>query len=129
MNIRIGRPDSGSGCGPKQTFDPHVELWTNRYGDHHGWELLTSSLDALGIGIEIWDADDRLSFCNDKVNHVHAGFLSPAHHLFEVSATQEEEWLAQRIQSRNLHSEHLLQELPGDQWINTYTEVPGENAE
>ncbi|MEI8169511.1 MAG: diguanylate cyclase [Rhodoferax sp.] len=135
MNIRIGRPDSGSGCGPKQTFDPHVELWTNRYGDHHGWELLTSSLDALGIGIEIWDADDRLSFCNDKVNHIHAGFLLPAHigqtyealmranlarHLFEVSGTQEEEWLAHRIQSRNLHSEHLLQELPGDQWINTY---------
>lgn len=106
-----------------------------RLASLHAHRILTSCLNTLSVGIEIWDAQDRLAYCNNMVNHEHAGFLSASDigRSFEsvmrtnleqqripAAIGQEEVWLAQRVATRGLRKEPLLQGLPGDQWINTY---------
>lgn len=106
-----------------------------RLASLHAHQILTSCLNALNVGIEIWDAQDRLIYCNNKVYHEHAGFLRASdigrtfesvmrsnlkQRLIPAAKGQEETWLAQRLATRGLHNEPLQQGLPGDRWINTY---------
>lgn len=98
-------------------------------------ELLASSLDALDVGLEVWDVDDRLVLYNQKINQLHPGFHVPGNigqtfetvvrsHLdrrFIIAAIgREADWLAQRLANRGVHPQPLLQELAGNRWVNIY---------
>lgn len=99
-------------------------------------QLLASTLETMDVGLEIWDAQDRLVMYNNKINRLHSGFPhTPEHigqtfeslmraslnqHLITAAIGHEDAWLAQRLATRGLHKEPLLQEIAGNQWINTY---------
>lgn len=98
-------------------------------------QLLASSLDTLNIGLEIWDAQDRLLLYNKKINQLNTNFHTPEHigQTFEAlvraklarrqipaAIGREEQWLAQHLATRGRHKEPRLKELRGDQWVNTY---------
>lgn len=98
-------------------------------------KLLSSTLNELKIGLEIWDAKDRLVIYNKSVNHVLADFHTPDHigktyevlmqaklrrHLIPAARGCEGPWLKQHLAHRNHQGEGEpeLQELTGDLWVN-----------
>lgn len=98
-------------------------------------QLLASSLDTLDVGLEIWDAQDRLLLYNKKINQMRVDFHTPAdigktfeslvraklkRQLIPAAIGREDKWLAQRLASRGTHTEPQLKELAGNQWVNTY---------
>jgi diguanylate cyclase (GGDEF)-like protein len=102
---------------------------------HSANELLTSSLDTLDIGLEIWDAQDRLVLFNKKVNQMRIDFRTPKDigKTFEelvrdklkrreilAAVGREQEWLAQRLATRGSNLEPQLKEYAGNQWFMTY---------
>jgi diguanylate cyclase (GGDEF)-like protein len=97
-------------------------------------ELLTSSLDTLDIGLEIWDADDRLVLFNNKINPMRIDLLSPKDigKTFEellreklrrreilAAVGREIEWLTQRLATRGSNPQPQLKEYAGNQWFMT----------
>lgn len=97
--------------------------------------LLASSLDALDVGLEIWDEQDRLVLYNRKINELQADFHTPEHigqtyeallrlqvsrGLIAEAIGQEEAWLASRLASRTADREPLLQEFAADQWVHIH---------
>ena len=97
--------------------------------------VLASSLDALDVGLEVWDDDDRLVLYNQKINQLHPGFHVPdsigqrfetllrshlERRLITAAIGREAEWLAQRLANRGAHSQPLLQEFAGNRWFNIY---------
>ena len=98
-------------------------------------QLLVSALDAMPIGIEIYDAQDRLVLSNQRSASVLPDL--PREQLlgqtFESLLRRnvqdgripaaigcEEQWLASRLAGRGSRHEPLLQELPPGQWTNIY---------
>jgi diguanylate cyclase (GGDEF)-like protein len=97
--------------------------------------LLSSTLDTMEVGLDIWDEQDHLVLYNNKINPLPATFYKstdigqPFESLLRKSLKQqlipaaighEEEWLAQRLALRGKSKEPLLQEIAGNRWINTY---------
>ena len=98
-------------------------------------QLLISSLDTLDVGLEIWDAQDRLMLYNQKINQMYVDFHTPAHigQTFEAVACArlerqqipaaigcEKQWLAQHLATRGRHKEPRLKQLPGNRWVKTH---------
>jgi diguanylate cyclase (GGDEF)-like protein len=96
-------------------------------------KLLASTLNELNIGLEIWDANDRLVLYNKSVNQVLADFHKPDHigqsyealmranlrrHLIPAAIGCEDQWLTQHLAQRHSAGEPELQELAGDVWVN-----------
>lgn len=93
---------------------------------------LARSLDALGIGLEVWDAQDRLMLYNQQVNRIHPDFHTPDHlgqtfqslvrvhlkkQLLPSTAGRESQWLTHRQHPRGQTNTPLLQELAGKHWV------------
>lgn len=116
-----------------------ITLWRQisvaRRAARQARQLLASSLDTLDVGLEIWDAQDRLVLYNKKINQMRVDFHTPAdvgktfeslvraklkRHLIPAAIGREDKWLAQRLASRGTHTEPQLKELAGNQWVNTY---------
>lgn len=106
-----------------------------RLAAYRARQLLASSLDTLDVGLEIWDAQDRLMLYNKKINQMRIDFHRPTDigQTFEAlvraklerqqipaAIGNEERWLAQRLASRGTHQEPQLKELAGNQWVHTY---------
>ncbi len=96
-------------------------------------KLLASTLNELNIGLEIWDANDRLVLYNKSVNHILADFHAADHigqsyeslmranlrrNLIPAALGCEEQWLTQHLAQRHNAGEPELQELAGDIWVN-----------
>lgn len=96
-------------------------------------QLLSSTLNALNIGLEIWDTQDRLVLYNKSVNHTLADFHAPDHigqtyealmranlrrHLIPAALGHENRWLKLHLAQRKNTAEPELQELAGDIWVN-----------
>lgn len=97
-------------------------------------QLLSSSLDTLDVGLEIWDEQDRLLLYNKKINELFpdAHTVADIGHTFKTlmrtklkrqlipaAIGREKQWLAQHLATRGTHSEPRLKELAGNQWVNT----------
>jgi len=100
--------------------------------------LLASSLDTLDVGLEIWDAQDRLVLYNKKINQIYSGFHTPAdvgqsfealmrakleRHLIPAAVGSEQKGLEQRLASRGRHKEHVLKALTGNQRLAQQTNM------
>ena len=98
-------------------------------------ELLVTALDALPIGIAIFDREDRLVIKNQHLGDMFPGLFIPDNTqgtyesmlrselqqgLLPEAIGREEEWLAQRLSERGSRTQPLLQEHAGDRWIHTY---------
>lgn len=97
-------------------------------------QLLASALDTLDVGLEIWDAQDRLVLYNKKINLMYPDLHEPAHigqtfealvrgrlrrHEIPAAIGREPQWLEQHLASRGTHKEPRLKELKGTRWVNT----------
>jgi diguanylate cyclase (GGDEF)-like protein len=119
-----------------QTAEHQREIWADKLELMRARQLLASSLDALGVGLEIWDEQDRLVLYNKKVNHLQNCSFMPDDigktHLAlgrtvldymegEKEGPGNEETLSGLPHiPTGLHGEPKLQRLPGDHWTNTY---------
>lgn len=98
-------------------------------------QILAASLDAMSIGLEVWDAQDRLMLYNPAINRIYAGLHSPEHigltyealmhihlrrHLLTAALGKEEAWLSQHLTNRGTRTKPLLLELTNDRWVNLY---------
>ncbi len=99
-------------------------------------ELLVAAIDALPIGIEIFDTDDRLVLHNRHMRHLYkhmdmegmtgrkfADILDISLRLGTVpnAVGREAEWRAERLAKRGTHgTTPLLMESTNGRWINTY---------
>ena len=97
-------------------------------------ELLVSVLDTLDVGLEIWDAKDRLLHYNKQINRLRIHFRTPLDigKTFETLVRErleqrqivaaigrEKEWLENRLKMRGMSAEPVLKEYAGDQWFRT----------
>ena len=104
-------------------------------------QLLASVLDTLDVGLEIWDADDRLMLYNQQINRMRIDFRSPSDlgktfsELVRVRLDKgqivaamghENEWLTNRLQTRGKNLEPELHEFPGDQWFRVHEQRTGD---
>ena len=98
-------------------------------------QLLAASLDALDVGIEIYDEHDRLLMFNQRSSQMLDGLqrrddigktfeslvrVNAWRGLIVSAIGREEEWLQQRLHVRGRHTAPLLEQLSSGQWINTY---------
>jgi diguanylate cyclase (GGDEF)-like protein len=98
-------------------------------------DLLSSSLNTLDIGLEIWDAQDRLVFFNKRINQMRIDFRTSKDlgKTFEELALarlkrreivaavgREQDWLVQRLATRGKSSQAQFKEYAGNQWFKTY---------
>ncbi|WP_342616420.1 diguanylate cyclase [Rhodoferax sp. GW822-FHT02A01] len=104
-------------------------------------KLLVSVLNTLDVGLEIWDADDRLLHYNKQINRLRIDFRTSGDigKTFEeltraklqqrqivVAIGREEEWLATRMQMRGRKTDPQLKEYTGDQWFRTHDQRTAE---
>jgi len=98
-------------------------------------ELLAGALDALPIGIAIFDADDRLvirnEYLGDMFPELYAGDCMQQSFeallrrevrlgLLPEAVGQEDAWIARRMRERGAQPQPLLQHQAGDRWIHIY---------
>lgn len=98
-------------------------------------QLLVHSLDALDVGLEIWDEHDHLMLYNKTINNIYPNFHTPAdigqsfealmraklkRHVIPAAIGREQAWLAQRLASRGTHKAQRLKELADSKWVNFY---------
>lgn len=135
MKSIFGHFSFGSRRDQVQTAEQQRRLWEMRLELMRARQLLASSLDALDVGLEIWDDQDRLVLYNKKNNSLQAGAYVPddvgkSYQVLRQSIAQRrptgtgftnaDSLFEQRQTPRPGHQEPRLQELPGDCWINTY---------
>ena len=135
MNSMIGNLQPGSGSGSDPSEQHHRELWATKLELMRARQLLASSLDALDVGLEIWDEQDRLVLYNKQNNRLQPGCFMPEdigktyESLVPVrdlrakaqeDTLPEETWLEKMQTQRATHKEPVLRELPDDRWVNTY---------
>ncbi|HSV53768.1 MAG TPA: PAS-domain containing protein [Burkholderiaceae bacterium] len=103
-------------------------------------QLLVRALDALPMGLEIFDEQDRLVIFNRWLTALmpHIDYPGSVGSTFESMLQRsldqknipeaighEEEWLARRLAQRGTDSMPLLRELAGNRWIKIYeTKTP-----
>jgi len=98
-------------------------------------QTLAASLDAISIGLEVWDEQDRLMLYNPAINRMNAGIHTPEHigqtyealmtlhlkrQLITCAVGNEKAWLSQHLTSRGTRTEPLLLELANQRWVNLY---------
>jgi diguanylate cyclase (GGDEF)-like protein len=105
-------------------------------------KLLATSLDALDVGLEIWDDQDRLVLYNQKINQLQNGFHTPDHigkkfedllrininrHLIKIGNEHQLEWINRHVALRGKQKEPTLHEVADDRWVNSYETLTPEN--
>lgn len=103
-------------------------------------KLLAATLNEMNIGLEIWDANDRLVLYNTSVNRTLVDFHRPDHigqsyealmranlrrNLIPAALGCEDQWLTQHLAQRHNAGDPELQEFAGDIWVNIqHTRAP-----
>jgi diguanylate cyclase (GGDEF)-like protein len=137
LSRHVFRKHPGNGHAPMKQIR-HASL--PKIGELDAGYLLASSLQALGVGVEIWDAQDHLVYYNEKCNQLWPHFHTPVHigqsfeiitranfgrRLYSAAVGREEVWLAQQMALRSALPTPQLIELEGDVWIkSTNTRTP-----
>ncbi|OYU25403.1 MAG: hypothetical protein CFE41_21550 [Burkholderiales bacterium PBB2] len=95
---------------------------------------LLDALEALPAGFELWDAEDRLLLCNQRIREDYpqvATHLVPGARFEDVvrqslnaglvaeARGREDEWLAERLAGRGRGLRPRLQQI-GDRWLHLY---------
>lgn len=140
MNFQLGGPSSDSRNGALTASAPRRTAWAKKMDQLRARHLLTTNLDALDIGLEIWDDKDRLVLYNRQDNHLrkqpfaaedigrtHATLQHILPNRHAASHTGKDiESLKPLEHARDTHCEPVLEELPGDRWVKNYEAVTPE---
>ena len=136
--LRGNHPDAFKLKNRSPELSPTAHQKKNNLSAAHGLQLrqtLADSLDAISIGLEVWDAQDRLILYNPAINRMNAGLHTPEHigqtyealmtlylerHLIPAAVGNEKAWLSQHLTSRGTRTEALLLELANQRWVNLY---------
>ena len=118
-----------------QTAEQQRHMWATKLETQRAHQLLAASLDKLGVGLEIWDEQDRLVFCNKKNNRMHDDFYTACdigqsfqtllqdnlrRHHPDADESHKQAWIAERLAARAKPAHPQLEGLLGDRWTNTY---------
>lgn len=102
---------------------------------HEARILLERAVEALPVGIEIFDQQDRLVMYNQAMTEMypHMNYpavlgktfeelvrMSMARELIIAARGREEEWVVERLAARRAKRSVLLQQLSGNRWIKVY---------
>lgn len=105
-------------------------------------QLLERAVEALPVGIEIFDEQDRLVLYNQQLSrmyphmnyaeHLGKGFADILRHAVErglipSALGREEAWIAERLSEHGSRTSTLVQRLADGRWINTYETRTPEN--
>lgn len=97
--------------------------------------LLESAIEAMPVGIEIYDSQDKLVICNQHAvllyphmnlrSMVGLSFDNIVHHSLNqrwitAAIGREAQWIAERMAQRGTHLTPMLQEIDGDRWLHSY---------
>lgn len=117
------------------TEESQGRLWKAEFEAPWARQFALESLEALGVGLEVWDDQGRLLFCNRANDHMHDHVYTTdeATHFSDLPRNGGASWryftktiehrrdtMAQdQNQPGNGGSPHL-QELNGNRWVNVY---------
>ncbi len=94
--------------------------------------LLRTSIETIGEAFVIFDAQDRLVYCNQQYRDVYstsAPIMEPgrsfeeiirygvAHGQYPAAVGHEEEWIAQRMANHHLSDQEWTQQLDNGRWL------------
>jgi len=98
--------------------------------------LLESAIEAMPVGIEIFDPQDKLVICNEHSVQLYGEHMnlrsmvglsfdrivqtSLQNRWITAAIGRESEWLAERMAKRGTHLAPMLQEVDGGRWIHSY---------
>ncbi|APW39219.1 hypothetical protein RD110_20025 [Rhodoferax koreense] len=97
--------------------------------------LLESAIEGMPVGIEIYDAQDKLVICNEHAVQLHPHMNlrtmvglsfdhimqhSLQHQWITAAIGREQEWLAERLARRGTHVAPMLQEVRDGRWMHIY---------
>lgn len=104
------------------------------------WQQLREAVESISDGFALFDADDRLVFCNRRFREMYslsADLLTPGRSFAELvrlgvqrgqyaaAAGREEEFIAERL-ARHLSAEPFEHELGGGRWVRAIDQpMPG----
>ena len=118
-----GKPLPGGGL---------VTTYTDVTQRKHFEALLRGAIDAVDEAFVLFDADDRLVFCNDKYRQIYAAsadLLVPGNtfeHIVRTGAERGqyaeavgrvEEWVAERLEAHRRSDQSLVQRLDNGRWL------------
>lgn len=113
-----------------------------RQDSQHSRQLLERAVEALPVGIEIFDEQDRLVLYNqqlsrmyphlDYAQHLGSRFADILRHtvnqgLIPSAQGREEAWIAERLSEHGNRTSTLVQRLSDGRWINIYETRTPEN--
>ena len=113
-----------------------------RQESQHMRQLLERAVEALPVGIEIFDERDRLVLYNQHLARMYPHVNYPEHlgktfadilrhsvrqGLIPSAQGREEAWIAERLSEHGNLTSNLLQRLSDDRWINIYETRTPEN--
>jgi PAS domain S-box-containing protein len=94
--------------------------------------LLRSSIETIGEAFVVYDAEDRLAFCNEKYRdlyHLSAPAIVPGrsfeeilrygveHQQYKAAIGREEAWIAERLAVHHQGNQQLIQQIDDGRWL------------
>jgi PAS domain S-box-containing protein len=94
--------------------------------------LLRTAVETIGEAFVVYDAEDRLAFCNEKYRELYylsAPVIKPGRSFEEIirygvergqykgAIGREEEWIAERLRAHRQGNQELIQQLDDGRWL------------
>lgn len=123
------------GNDPEVMYGIHLDITAQRETEEHRQYLeglLHSAIDVIGEGFAVFDANDRLAWCNEQYRRLYPiaapSFVPGA--LFEEivrygiergqyidAIDNPDAWLAQRMETHRKSESNQIQQLPDGRWL------------
>jgi PAS domain S-box-containing protein len=113
----------------------HQDITERKDAETHLLEaelLLRSAVETIGEAFVVYDAEDRLAFCNEKYRelyHLSAPVIEPGRSFEEIirygvergqykgAIGREEAWVAERLAAHREGNQELIQQLDDGRWL------------
>lgn len=120
---------------PKTMYGVHVDITAQKLAEQQRSYLegvLHSAIEAIGEGFSVYDADDRLTWCNEQYRLLYpisapalvAGTTfeevvryGVAHGQYPESQADPEAWIRERLMVHRQSESNFVQRLPNGRWL------------
>ncbi len=120
---------------PLGMFGVHLDITAHKQSEERRQyleRLLHSAIEAIGEGFSIYDAEDRLTWCNERYRQLYpmsAPIFVPgktfeeivrygvAHGQYPELAEDAESWIQKRVVAHRQGEENFVQKLPDGRWL------------
>lgn len=139
----IVRNDAGK---PEMVHGIHFDITAQREAEterQYLEGLLYSAIDVIGEGFAVYDANDRLAWCNEQYRNLYpiaAPSFVPGTPFEEIlryglergqyaeALDNPEAWLAQRLEAHRKSESNLIQHLPDGRWVDVRERKTGDGS-